>query len=1447
MLFSRDAGLTVALRTLLPDEDRVVQLAYPGDEPGELDPGGDTVVLDFPRGPRQEAYTSIRQQFSGRIVILLLAGERDDSFDADAACVLLRRPFQLDDLSKELLAAGGGRRRGATARRGDPRPTPAAPAPPKAPKAPMTRPETPAAPRAPLAPPRPPVPPTAPPKAPAPPTAPASSLGRTPTEPLGPAGSPGTAPSGPVRPAPDAGRHGSVPGDRKSGSLPDDWFGGAAKPPPGSQEADWFTSTSPQSAAAGGPAPSGLPSTGSSRPEGKGAGAPPPTPGAGGATRPPGPQVRPYAAQRIRPSEAGLPRPAPAARPPAPGPGKPGERRAPEPGPVPGGNLRLGPGRDLLPSTPDLPTPPEPPGVGAGGSPGPSAAAAATRPGPAAGLRPPRPDPEARPRELEPWPPLASREAGSRPAELEPWPPLAGRKAGTAPGPSSAPGTEVGPPAPSASARPAEPATRSQPGNPGPEGATTEAAAADAPARLPRRKAREEAADGPARLPRRVVDLGGSAGRALASRSRPGAGASTAAAAAVRAPGPGLGALALKASPAAPGAVVPSRAAAGRTGPAASRTRAAEDHGPPPGRLLWRVAAAVLVAALAFLASAPYANRSPDASASEAAVVQVARNLARSGGLVWRGEPVLDQPPLALAAHGAWLSLSGRATGEVIPSIHHGRLASSAYRALAVGVLVLLVLALTEPARDGLLRVLVGLAAGLVAAFDPVLVGAGRMLTVESLGLVAALLALWLAWLLRDRPAAVYVPAVGLASGAALLADGRTVVLLVVPVVFGVVRGWPDPFAGRALAALLTGAGFWSAFAAWALTADPAPAGAGLSWPARLAQLVHLAGPDQPMPLGRPLALSAPRDLATLAVLGAALPALAALWRWRSDRASRFVLAWNLAGAAAGALLLAGGALDETWLTYLVPGAVAAVVLGFDAALARLASSGGTGRSLPGRISALTAPVLVAALLVLAGAGWNGRYGQPDDGLARMSKLVAGRMRSCSVLNASSPADPDLFSIGERRVAEFSSGSVALAHGVRYFLLRADDVAKGQGTMSAGLAGWLQAEGKPIVAVPSRSHGSVELWQVSQPSTSRVADLLRIPGGVFENTVGSGCGGFPVVDGDTGQFFSGYQAIGGKPVIGRPLSRSWQTNGPTLQAFDTMILGTVAAPDGGVVVRPVKLVVQLADEAPALLAASGMPKPETAPATTIQRRRQLLTDPRIARFYLGAPVEGAGPVVWQAADGRYGSPVSQPHQTATGIVRQAFERVVIEVDRDGSVQLAAVGLVAVRAGLVPAEALRPQPVPDLPAARLAGDPAAGSPGRLLAYLGAALGAWALLAATLLLGRLVHHLRRRARRGASAGAAAEPQRPPPAPSFQDLSSPPPSRASNGRPSGRAGHGSVAGSGTGDIRSSDPPQAHGHAGGGSDDPGAGAAPGRRVEPDRDGHGGPAGHPADRASKP
>jgi hypothetical protein len=51
-----------------------------------------------------------------------------------------------------------------------------------------------------------------------------------------------------------------------------------------------------------------------------------------------------------------------------------------------------------------------------------------------------------------------------------------------------------------------------------------------------------------------------------------------------------------------------------------------------------------------------------------------------------------------------------------------------------------------------------------------------------------------------------------------------------------------------------------------------------------------------------------------------------------------------------------------------------------------------------------------------------------------------------------------------------------------------------------------------------------------------------------------------------------------------------------------------------------------------------------------------------------------------------------------GAIRQPFERAVLELPADGGpVRPAALGRLAVRLGLVPKQAMRPEPVPGLPA------------------------------------------------------------------------------------------------------------------------------------------------------
>ena len=1274
VLFTRDAGLTVALRTLLPVEDRVQQFESPDGRPGELDPAADTLVLDLPGELRRGAYRSIREWFPGRVVVLLVPGEQDRSFDRDQACRVLFRPFQLDDLIRELVVppAPAGRRGAA----------------PSGPSHHQAGGQSGVAPQGPAA-----SDPAARPRAgtaASPPPGPDASLtGSVPPPPPGPATRP---PAGAASPPPSAPARPT----------------GAASPPPPSAPAR----------------PTGAASPPPRAPDTSRAGtAPPPSPDASRARFPggvdlPSRTASPGAPEKLRPDEldAAAGPDEPAAQPPLlfdwfashgrrmdeaaadpPDNGAPSPtRRAPPPAGSPPTSDRGWPhgsaqeppampdlGRPTEPWRPLVPTE-EPPAVA-----GPGRPADPPRP-PGSTERPPAVAGSGRPTDPPRPPTDLRRPAGGTPEEpaakdpgrrVDPGPPGSVEGVPGAPGPGRPaeqrrPLTDLRRAAESAEASPAAAGL----------GRAGDQPPSSRPADRQSGAAGERGRDRPAasasvgeELLKRVVDL-----RTGLPRRRAG-GRSEDAVDVVPAATAATAAEPVRARPtvetAPPGAV---RAPAGQAGERVRAPAAEGWAGPAPA--FARLLVAVLLGSLAVLVSGLFSTRSPEIGAGEAAIAQVARSAASGTGLAWRGQPVLDQPPLALAAHAGWLLASGHANDELVATVQQARLSSSGFRGLATALLVLLVLALTERRRDTLLRFAIASAAGLVAALDPVLAGAGRVLTVESVGLAAGLAVLLLAWLLQQRSAAVFVPAVGLASGVALLADGRSLVLLLVPLGFAVAaRGWQEVagLAGKALAALAVGLGFWVTFAAWVVRA-PGDAGLGQRLE-RLAALTHLTGSERPLPLSRPLELTLPRDLATLAVLLLAVPALVAVWR-RGERAGRFLAAWNLTGLAAGTLLAAVGALDESWLAYLVPGAVAAVALGLGAFRDLLAGQGASAR----RLATVTVALAVLALAVAGGRGWDGRYGRADNALAYMATLVATKTPSCSALNGGDPADPDLFAVGARRVTGFADGPAALGSGVRYFLLRGDQAA-------GGLASWLGANGRRVASVPSPSLGTVQLWEVQQPSSSRVADLQRVGGGVFENAVGSACGGFAVLDGGGARFWSGYQAIGGKAVAGRALSRPWRDGGRTVQAFDTVFLGSVPDPQGGQpLVRPVDLLTRLTRQAPALLAGARLPKAETAPPPGIAQRRLLLAEPSIARFYLGEEPAAANPAVWQLAAARFGAPVSPPRHLPGGLVRQAFEDVVMETDAQGAVHLAPLGTLAARAGMIPAEALRPEPVPGLP-------------------------------------------------------------------------------------------------------------------------------------------------------
>ena len=822
------------------------------------------------------------------------------------------------------------------------------------------------------------------------------------------------------------------------------------------------------------------------------------------------------------------------------------------------------------------------------------------------------------------------------------------------------------------------------------------------------------------------------------------------------------------------------RASAARAGAASARGALAVRGLPRWLAGLARPAVVVALAGVVGLGAAGWrGDGGPDLLAGEVASAQAAGSVARASGLLLPDPRVGPVGPVHALAVGAWLRLTGADTESTLEAAV--RAARTPSRVLLAGVVVLtVVLSLllmrvgpgtgaaagpgptpphqSPPARAGPLG---AAAAGLLAAADPLLVRSGRVAAGTALALLLALATLAMAWAPR-RPARLAL--IGAGAGLALLASPLALPLLVVPVVaavlerrprpdppghpLGVPRTPPDPPGHplgvprtppvtRALAALGLGVALWTALPIWV-------AGQGLD-AEQAGQL--LGGPPGRGSLWASLAAF------PLSWLLAGAGLAAAIWAWRPALALRNarppasgsarprdarLLAW-VATSGAGALVavLLGWPVEQA-LPFVLPAAAAAV----GVALARLwraraasalpqASSAALAERrrelVAGRV-AVAVTVAVGCVVLAQGVDWASRYARrTDDGLGRLVGVVDARLPDCSAVNAGGPDDRARLLAAGVNVTEFTSGPAAQAAGVRYFVLTGGSAASRGGRAPPALARWVRQHGSPLADLPSPSFSRVQLWQVDAAPLDPAADSVAAPGGAFSNVKGSACGGYRVLDNDSGTFYTAYLALGGKAVLGRPLCSVWTSDGPALQAFDTMMLGAVPNAAGRrPSVRPVDLPLLLAKVDPRAVAAAGIPRPSAPPPTTTTGVRMLMTQPAITRAYLGVDPATATPGDWRRAGERFGRPLGVPSVLPDGAVRQPFERVVIELPVGGGpARLVPLGQLAVRVGLVPERPRRLEPVPGLPART---PPTAVEPGPFLRLLAGGLGLLALAGA-----------------------------------------------------------------------------------------------------------------------
>jgi hypothetical protein len=683
------------------------------------------------------------------------------------------------------------------------------------------------------------------------------------------------------------------------------------------------------------------------------------------------------------------------------------------------------------------------------------------------------------------------------------------------------------------------------------------------------------------------------------------------------------------------------------------------------------------------------------------------RNIALAGQYTWSNQPVFVHPPLSFVLQAGWQRLWGLQDGDLESSVRAAReLAGLA----TVAVVVLTVLIVRRLAADAPRRrraVLTALVVAL-AATDPIVLRYMRMALIEPFAIALSLLALLLAMVLDGRRTAVFVPVVGALTGLALITKEMSVFLVATPLVYAALAR-DRRRATRALGALGVGAAVWLVFPAWAATLglwkDFTDEKLLLFY--RLLGLVQTTGWNRPgFSSGSLLSATARagRDYGTtyLVLLGGGL-ALVWLLLHRTAGPSRWLLAWLLTSYGFGVYMVAFGSLNEHLFVYLVPAAVAGVVLVGDAALSGLVawrrSRRGAGRWDRALLAVPVALVVVA--VAFSAGGWVRNDALDGDGVFRSAAFVQDTRQPCDVVNGIGDSGKWAPLLPGREFTDFATGQAAASHGVHLFFVSGKDAEVGNALPE--LPAWIVGHGTRLASFASATYGGLELWEVPSDPFDPLADAEPAPGGVFVTTAGSRCGGHLVVDGPAGGFAAGWEDRGGKAVLGPPSTGTWSAEGRTTQLFlgGVLTAGADGAPGGlgPVTARPV--VADLA--ATPGYAAAGLP-PVTAPAGL---DASALTDPAIAAAYLRSPgtpgvASAPGtPATFPQAQTRYGAPIGPPATAPDGSVAQPFAAVVLRHDAGSDVVHAApIADALLSAGLVgpTPEAAAPVGPPPLAAA-----------------------------------------------------------------------------------------------------------------------------------------------------
>lgn len=224
------------------------------------------------------------------------------------------------------------------------------------------------------------------------------------------------------------------------------------------------------------------------------------------------------------------------------------------------------------------------------------------------------------------------------------------------------------------------------------------------------------------------------------------------------------------------------------------------------------------------------------------------------------------------------------------------------------------------------------------------------------------------------------------------------------------------------------------------------------------------------------------------------------------------------------------------------------------------------------------------------------------------------------------------------------------------------------------------------------------------PGAGAAATDMAINNGRFFTEAGGGAGlGFPIVDGPSGDFWSGFQALGGADALGYPSSLPYQSGGFTYQAVQGALLQW--RPDlGRAVLANTFEQFTSAGLDTVLLQQRQIPLPiiDDGSGGNYQRavatRLSWLTDPGIAKHFFANPNPAAFPT-WtrDSAIQLYGLPMSKPEDFGP-FVSQRFQRITFQrwtetipgMPAAGTVVRVLGGDLAKEEGLVPASAQAPQ-------------------------------------------------------------------------------------------------------------------------------------------------------------